>query len=341
MRFWLVVAAALVLAIATASAMLRLSLAGVGCTPWPACYAERSALQPWQPGSDAAAGPAMSAMQSAVRVGESVTTPEPPWHAGVRLAHRISASAAGLVFLFVVLMGWSRWTAGERVAGLLLLAVSAGLALLGRYTPSTLPVVVLANLIGGHLLLAALAWLLAARAASRWPSYRSVERRRPGGNAWLPVAALLVGLLLLQEGLGSLVSARAAAAACDRGCALADLSSAGAAAFDVLRSNAELSARDAAAAAPTMDAPARRAVLQAHTLGSFAVLLVALWAAWRARYAAPAAAALLLLSLIAAATLGWAMRLQPMPLAAAVGHSVLAALALAAAAAVWRRTAPR
>jgi hypothetical protein len=83
------------------------------------------------------------------------------------------------VFLFGVLMSWGGWQRGERVAGALLLACTAILALVGRYTVAGagLPVV-LVNLLGGHALLALLAWL--------W------VRPRTDLVALLPAAALLV-----------------------------------------------------------------------------------------------------------------------------------------------------
>jgi cytochrome c oxidase assembly protein subunit 15 len=175
MRAWLWIAAALVLVVSASSAALRLSQAGVGCTPWPACYAAALAPQP----ADAVM---------------------PAWHETVRLTHRISATAVGLVFVFIVLFGWSRWRAGERVAGVLLLAISLGLAWLGRHTPSALPAVAVGNLLGGHLLLAALAWLIAAPQAphASFPSSRA-NRSAP----WC--FALLAAALAMHSALGALV----------------------------------------------------------------------------------------------------------------------------------------
>ncbi len=103
---------------------------------------------------------AIVSASATLRQAAAAALPPSPWQDAVRLAHRVSASAAGLVFLFGVLMSWGGWRRGERVAGMLLLACTAVLAVVGRYTVAgaALPVV-LVNLLGGHLLLALLAWL--------------------------------------------------------------------------------------------------------------------------------------------------------------------------------------
>jgi cytochrome c oxidase assembly protein subunit 15 len=290
-RAWLCLAAALVLAITTSSAMLRLSQAGVGCAPWPACYAERSAQPDSAPAAD--------------------------WHAGARLVHRVSASAVGLLFLFIVLFGWSDWSAGDRAAGASLLAVSAGLAILGRYTPSPLPAVTLANLLGGFVLLAATAWLLSGRA------------RRAVGDETLRAALVLALVVIVQAAIGGIVSARAAAAACLDGCAvvvpaLADLRT-----FDLWTVNAAL-----ADAAPT--SAQRQLALQAHIGVGVVLCGVALWATWRMRSIAPYVSAAPLACVAGAAALGLAMLAGPKSLAVSVVHSACAALALGFAAALWR-----
>ncbi len=103
---------------------------------------------------------AIVASSATLRQAAAAGLPAAPWQEGVRLAHRVSASAAGLVFLFGVLLSWPGWGRGERVAGALLLCCTALLAVVGRYTVAgaALPVV-LVNLLGGHALLGLLAWL--------------------------------------------------------------------------------------------------------------------------------------------------------------------------------------
>jgi len=291
----LAIAFGLVLVIALASAMLRLSNAGAGCTPWPQCLAERTA---------AADAPAEV----------------PAWHEPVRLAHRVAASAAGLVFLFVVLFGWARWNLGERLAGLSLLLLSLGLAWIGRHTPSALPAVVVANLLGGHLLLAALAWLL-VRPAPTGARPTPRMKRLP----WLVVA-----LVLLQGAGGAMVSARGAAAACLGGCPWVPEAAVLAAAADPWLVNTALPAGGAAS-------PERQALLQAHAVGALLLAAVALAVALRSRRRL--VAWLPLAAVVAAAAIGWLMRGQALPLAAPVIHGLLAALALVAAVVLARHGA--
>ncbi|MCK6433312.1 MAG: COX15/CtaA family protein [Burkholderiaceae bacterium] len=300
MKLLLALAAALTLIVAVSSAMLRLSLGGAGCTPWPACYETR----------------ADHAVQTSL-------TPEqvPGWHRGVRLAHRVTASLAGLLFLMATLFGWRRWSYSERCAALVLLAVSVGLALLGRYTPSPLPVVVQANLLGGHLLLAALGWMLVR---PRLANHSSATT-----SAWLPaMVVLLMVLVLAQAAIGGLVSARSAAAACQDGnCPLFPSDAAGA--FDSMRSNASLP--------PSMHAPQRQAVLQLHTVSGALTVVVALVVAWGARRSLPGPAMALATVAVSGPLLGWLMRSGPMPLAITVLHSLLAAVLLALATGLCRR----
>jgi cytochrome c oxidase assembly protein subunit 15 len=293
MKTLLWLSAALVLVVCTASAALRLSQAGVGCSPWPACYLQQAAT----PETQAASAPA--------------------WHERVRLTHRISASVVGLMFVFAALFGWARWNAGERIAGAGLLLASLALAWLGRYTPSPLPAVALANLVGGHVLLAMLAWLLTTSGTETAP--------RSGAA----VAFGFVAVVAVQIALGGLVSARAAAAACIEGCIPGALSGWTLSAFDLGLANSGLGS-------PDVDSIERRAVLVAHEGAALVVLGAAAFAGWRARHALRWKAWLPLALTLVAAALGLKMARGPYPLGQAVVHSVTAALALAGATALWR-----
>lgn len=310
MKAWLVVAALLTLVVCAASAALRLSQAGVGCQPWPVCQPELAAA-------------ALSATEASVA---------PVWHEPVRLAHRVSASVAGLMYLLALLFGWSRWSPLQRAAGVGLLVISFGLAWLGRYTPSDKPVVVIGNLLGGHLLLALLTLLIASlAAATRSPSAAPGNAAAARSDAFGPsrrgLAFSAWGLLVLigvaQIALGALVSVRAAGAACQHGCSPAALLTAAVVAFDPTVGLAAL---------PTAAAHAleRQAVLSAHiALGVLLLVLLAL-AGWRARsHRSPAMLAL------ATTGLGTAMALTAYPLGAAVVHSLLAAATLCAAVLAW------
>ncbi len=185
LRVLLPLAFALAVIVVVASATLRLAANGIGCTPWPACY-----------GQEATAAAAS----------------EQPLLRGLRIAHRIAASAFALVALAVVALGWRRWRQASRVAGVALLGVTGMLAWVGLYTPSPLPGVTLLNVLGGFTLLALLAFLLAAartQAVAR-------EQQTPASPAWI----LLWVALVLQAGGGALISARLAGDACAAGCAV-------------------------------------------------------------------------------------------------------------------------
>ncbi|MEO8305424.1 MAG: COX15/CtaA family protein [Betaproteobacteria bacterium] len=177
------VAAALMLAITTLSAFIRLSNAGLGCSEWPQCYGSRlravqQSLEPAIPDSDAVTG--------------------------ARLVHRLIAVLALLPIATIVLVcfGNRPWLLREGALALAMLALAIGLAVLGRWTAGArVPAVAIANLLGGLLILA-LSWRLADRAT---------ERGRPMLRiwAWVGVAALLT-----QVALGALVSASYAGLSC-------------------------------------------------------------------------------------------------------------------------------
>jgi heme a synthase len=293
MRTLLWLSAALVLVVCTASAALRLSQAGVGCSPWPACYMQQAAAPD-------------TAVASAA-----------DWHDPVRLTHRISASVVGLMFVFAVLFGWTRWNTGERIAGAGLLLASVGLAWLGRYTPSPLPAVAIGNLLGGHVVLALLAWLLATSRAETAPRF---------GTA---AGFGFVALVAAQIALGVLVSARAAAAACIEGCLSGALSGWTLSPFDPGLANSGLGS-------PAIDSAERRSVQLAHQGVAVVVLAASAFIGWRARQSLRWKAWLPLALALVAVALGLKMARGPYPLGQAVAHSVTAALALAGATVLWR-----
>lgn len=178
--------AALVLAITSLSAFIRLSQAGLGCEPWPGCVG--SALRAAQDGGAAPVGDS-----TAVQV--------------ARLAHRVIATAALACVVTMValcLVGRPRmWRDG--VLALLLLALALGLAVLGVWTSgSRVPAVAMGNLLGGMLMFA-LCWRLAAP-----------PQRQGGGRA--TAVSVLAGIaafaLLGQIGLGALTSASFAGQSC-------------------------------------------------------------------------------------------------------------------------------
>jgi len=175
--------AALMLVVIVSSAYLRLNQAGLSCSDWPACYGR---VDP----------------QAAATSGLVIA----------RFAHRIAASAVGVVLLAAVLIGatqrpWLRRQVGIAAAAF---AIALYLAALGAQFPASAseipsPAVILANLGGGFALLALL-WLL--RLTMSPPPV--VET-----TLWLKLAVTLALLAVIaQIVLGALVSAKFAALAC-------------------------------------------------------------------------------------------------------------------------------
>ena len=168
----------LLLAVTCLSAYLRHSAAGLGCAPWPACFGqgERAAA----PGTLAVAGQALTV---------------------ARVAHRVTATLALLLIIAMVGVSFASrpqlQRQGRRSLALLLLAVL--LALLGVFTPGTrLPVVAMGNLLGGFVMFAIAARLVAV------PPIR--------GLGWPAIGA--AALLLAHIASGAFVSAAQAGLAC-------------------------------------------------------------------------------------------------------------------------------
>lgn len=171
----------LVIGITTLSAYIRLSRTGLGCQPWPACYASE-ALR--------------AASLDSVAIGIA------------RLAHRFSASAVLVVIVAALMISLARspalWRPGRPV--LWLLAGAAFLAAFGRATAdSLLPAVTLGNLLAGMLMFAMACGFVRSSRAHAAPAL-AVRLR-----TWAWAAA---GLLLAQIALGGLVSASHAGMSC-------------------------------------------------------------------------------------------------------------------------------
>lgn len=128
-------AAAFVLAVLliTVSAYIRLSQGGIGCSPWPDCYAHVAGAPQAFP----------------------VAAP----------LHRISASLLGLLVLALNAVAWRQRR--QRIPCAAILLVTLLLAALGvRSGGLLLPAVVLGNFLGGLLLASLLGWLLIDHHAS-------------------------------------------------------------------------------------------------------------------------------------------------------------------------------
>ena len=280
----------LLLAVTCLSAYLRHSAAGIGCTPWPACYGqgERAAL----PGALAVAGQALTV---------------------ARMAHRVTATLALLLIIAMVVLSLSarprHLQKGRLSLALLLLALS--LSLLGVFTPgSRLPAVAMGNLLGGFVMLA-----LAARL---------VALPRARGLGW-PAAAVAL-LLLAHIAGGALVRASQAGLACGdiREC----LAQARAAGWDWQQLNPW---REAGFAVGTPHAEG--ALAQAlHRLGSLIVAPALAGLGWLAIRRGRRAEGVLLLALVASqVALGLVVGSTGLPLVPVLLHNLGTAVMLALA----------
>lgn len=176
------VCSVLLFAVVVVSAYLRLVNAGLGCADWPDCYGHPA--------------------EARFIANRGDLTP-------MRAAHRLVATAAlALVIALVLLSRRDAALRQERWLSLTLLFVMLALSALGWMTGnSTLPAVVLANLLGGFMMLA-VAWRLYAVAGD------ARDLILPERHTLLRWARLGVALLILEILLGGLVSASFAARGC-------------------------------------------------------------------------------------------------------------------------------
>lgn len=283
--------AALVLAITSLSAFLRLSASGLGCEPWPQCYGQ--SLRDRQQGVVAAPTGIVTA---------------------ARISHRVAAVAALLLIIMMVMNTWSKTPVLKRegtvVLGLLFLALF--LAILGRWTANAkVPAVVLGNLMGGFAMFALSCRLVESLSHTPVPRDPAICRW-----AWAGIAVLVV-----QVALGGMVNATYAGLSCPdlircdmAGASWQALNPWQAPSFDP--------------AAPTN--PSGALVQGLHRIGAlvvFAVLLPLGIVAWRR---GRRAGALLVVLLATEAVLGVMLVRGALALPAALAHNIVAALLLAA-----------
>ncbi len=282
------------------SAYMRLSQAGLGCEPWPACYAQAA--------RDAAAG---TSHPGSIGVGVGV--------AAARLAHRVVASVVLILVITLVLSTCftrPRFTPAAALSATLLM-LALGLAVLGVMTPGArLPAVVLGNLLGGFLMLA-----LSVRLAS-WSTNPQAEAD-PSIGHWARASA---ALLTVQVALGALVSSTHAALSCDGWSAC--LASANHTGWDLRALNPWQVPSPSALLRTDPAAVALQAVHRTSALLTAACVAVLALQAWRRDRRADAVA-------VAAATagvvsVGWLSAVHRLPIATVLLHNLLAAVLLAA-----------
>jgi cytochrome c oxidase assembly protein subunit 15 len=287
---------AMVFAITSLSAFIRLSQSGLGCNDWPQCYGSR--LSEAQHGQASGAGDS-DAVKAA------------------RQAHRLVAVAALLLVIAMVVLcfGNRPYLRREGALALGLLALALALAVLGRFTAGArLPAVAIGNLLGGLSMLA-LSWQLAAGPTHPLPSKL---------RGW---ALIGVGLMLIQVLLGALVSSSYAGLSCSgaidclrtseaTGWQWQVLSPWREPVFDTLRSSLN------AAGALTQLAHRSSAALLLLVLLPLGVALL--------RSGRRNQGALLMLLLLGQAALGGLMVASSLPLTLVLAHNMVAALLMAA-----------
>ncbi|MDT3677263.1 MAG: COX15/CtaA family protein [Burkholderiaceae bacterium] len=350
-RWLAIVACALTVCITASSAFIRHSQAGLGCPDWPdgACVAGlRATKVDARPGVPADPQPAARAdAQSAAQTGSQPAAQPgvaPPGVRTARALHRVSAMLVGVLVLLVAVFGWSSMRFGARVALVIALADTAFLAWLGRFTPHPIPLVTIANLVGGIALAAAFAWIAASLRSPAKPG--AATGAAPGTSARIgaapasigsafdargrivaPPAVLAAALALLAAvaWIGTMIGAQDAIGVCD------GASCAGAVRLDV-------GTLDAFRPVTSIDAAAGRGLHWLHRIVAAAFTIVVLVVAVRARRSgASRVAMLLVVLLIAQIAAGLDTTVGVWPLGTATLHNAVATLLAVALTAIAAR----
>jgi len=211
----------LLLVVITASAYLRLAGAGLGCDDWPACYGHSTNKVVNHSAANSPAFAVGVIVSNPARNTENNakpqhTSPHADGIAKVRIVHRIAATVA---LLLVIAMTWLCWRRKptlqpEGIWVLSLLVLMLILSVLGWFTgTSTLPAVVLVNLLGGFSMLP-LAWLVRVSAMGSTSAKSNPIQPASQDTSLLIWARFGAVLLLAEIVLGGLISADFAAAAC-------------------------------------------------------------------------------------------------------------------------------
>jgi len=295
----------LVLVVVVLSAWLRLNASGVGCGGSPACYGLLDPIEKLSHGASLAP------------------------RTGAGLVHRVVASLLGLCVIGILAVAVQRRATlrGDWITACALLAITIFLSVLGYATPSPrMPLVAIANLLGG-MTMAAMLWWLSQKA--------SVARAAVDAGALLRVAArLLLVALLAQVTLGGWVSANFAADSCPGlpGCGGPWHPDFSAEVFNPLTSLILDTTVPGGRLGPA--GPQGAAIHMAHRFGAVVLGLVLVAVAWAARRrGAPlrgTGTALLVLFALQL-TLGGAAVAMTFPLWLVTAHNALAVLLLLAA----------
>lgn len=305
----------LTVCITAASAFIRHWQVGEGCAGPAPCVSVRSSTG--ASGGPAAARPPQANGDGWTPAATPRAVPTPLPIVIARAAHRLAAMIVGVLAILLVAIGWSRLARGERIAAGLALALTLGLAWLGLYTPSPLPLVTLANVGGGFALAAAFAWIAVGGRDSS-PVAQRGARSRGSGLAWIGLA-----LLLLVAAMGVMISERGALETCRAPlCLPGAMPSAG--------------VFDPRVEGPAADVAAGQALHLAHRALAVAFAAIVALAAASALASANRWGLLLAAGVIAQALAGAAIAAGSAGAVMAAGHNAGAAL-LAAALAVFAR----
>jgi cytochrome c oxidase assembly protein subunit 15 len=194
------VCALLVIVIVSISAFIRLSGAGLGCTPWPQCYGHISRAE--QHGL-------LQTTSALATANQAVESQSADTISAARMAHRVFAVLLLPLILILVMSAFTMkpkpWR--DRWLAVFALVLVLFLAMLGRWTAGVkIPAVVLGNLLAGFILFG-LCWKMA-----HVGTYSPDQAKLPA------VARLSVGIaiafVLMQIILGGMVSGGFAGLSC-------------------------------------------------------------------------------------------------------------------------------
>lgn len=299
MRSLAICSLVLVFVLILLAAYLRLDHSGIGCEPWPDCYAY--------------VGVEREQAGLADRLIEDTTNAN-SW---VTPTHRVVATLLGLLVLGLTVLALQQRR--HRVVTSTLLLLTVFLAIVGAMSSGlTRPAVVVGNLVGGFAMLGLLAWLVFRRTGV------PIDH---GGFHRLIVAAIFV--LAMQVFIGALTSANFAAAAC---LTFPDCQGSWLPGKD-LATAADLGRQyEISDYGIIRGGPERADIHKLHRLSAVATLLMIIGASTAAmlrRRDLRTIAAVLIALVVAEFAIGVGAILVDLPISLAVAHNGLAALLLA------------
>jgi len=288
MRTLAIAAAVLALVVVVVGAYVRLSDAGLGCPDWPLCYGKP--------------------------VPADIAHPDALAKAWKEMGHRYLATTLGILILSLCVLAWRKRRARGLATALVLVVLFQGA--LGMWTVTLLlkPAIVTGHLIGGLTTLSLLLWLALSES-----SFATDERLR----ALRPLAAVTLGVVVVQVILGGWVSANYAALACPdlplcRGSLVPSMDFANA--FHVVRELGQT------AEGSLLSNEALTAIHWTHRVFALVALATVLLMSWRSYRLLPRLGVALAVIVVAQFTLGVSNVVFSLPLPVAAAHNAGAAL---------------